>query len=222
MAADAVEYNTPLNHETAALWRTMCSLLHCPSCAATQSNHMSDILMQDTNQSSARCGPRLCYPWLRNLQCSRCYGKWSICIDCANVRKPFVTRHQVRRHNARKHFLIPSTTNKPPSTSKKRPRDEFLITTIDAASENCADAVGGSTSEFIMDESGGYDDETGDQGNSAPEAGVVVHDADAKAATFSFEGDRNTKYLTYNHHGLGVAYLVWQSQFGMDFLMDKL
>jgi hypothetical protein len=33
----------------------------------------------------------------------------------ANVRKPFVTRHQVRRHNARKHFLIPSTTDKPPA-----------------------------------------------------------------------------------------------------------
>ena len=89
MVADSAEYSTPLDHETTASWRTTCSLLHCPSCAAsTQSNQVSEILMQDTNQSSAGCGPLLCYPWLRNLQCSSCYEKWSVCIDCANVRKP--------------------------------------------------------------------------------------------------------------------------------------
>ena len=49
MVADAAEYNTPLDHETAASWRTTCSLLHCPSCAAsTQSNQVSEILMQDS------------------------------------------------------------------------------------------------------------------------------------------------------------------------------
>jgi hypothetical protein len=226
MAANAAEYNTPLDDETAASWRTTWPLLHCPSCAATQSNHKSDVLMQDTNQSSAGCGPLSCYPWLRNLQCSKCYGKWSICIDCASVRKPFVTRHQVRRHNARKHFLIPSTTDKPPSKSNKRPRDEeSLTTTIDApAFENRENAAGGDTTDFIlMDENGGYDDEASDHDNLAlEEAGGVVHEAGLEAVTFPFEGDRNTKYFTNEHRGLGVAYLVSQSQFGMDFLMDKL
>jgi hypothetical protein len=115
MAADAAEYNTPFDHETAALWKTSCSLLYCPSCAAThQSNQvLNEIMMQDTNQSSADCGPRSCFPWLRNLQCSNCSRQWPVCIDCENVRKPFVTRDQVRRHtNARKHFLIPSTTDR--------------------------------------------------------------------------------------------------------------
>jgi hypothetical protein len=182
--------------------------------------------MQDTNQSSAGCGPLSCYPWLRNLQCSKCYGKWSICIDCASVRKPFITRHQVRRHNARKHFLIPSTTDKPPSESNKRPRDEeSLTTTNDApACENRDNAAGGDTTDFIlMDENGGYDDEASDHDNLAlEEAGSVVHEAGLEAVTFPFEGDRNTKYFTNEHRGLGVAYLVSQSQFGMDFLMDKL
>ena len=37
MAPDAAEYNTPLNQESAASsWRTLCSLLHCASCAASQ------------------------------------------------------------------------------------------------------------------------------------------------------------------------------------------
>jgi hypothetical protein len=226
MAADAAEYDIRLDHETAASWRTTCSLLHCPSCAESQStNRKSDILMQDTNQSSAGCGPRSCFPCLRNLQCSNCFGKWSICIDCANVRKPFVTRHQVRRHNARKHFLIPSTTDKPPNESNKRPRDEESMTTpttIDAANENCADAGTVEDTDFVMDESVGYDDETSDHDNLAPKAGVVVHEAAAEAVTFSFAGDRNTNYFTDDHRGLGVAYLVSKPQFGMDFLMDKL
>ena len=194
MAADATEYDTPLDDKTAASWRTTCSLLHCPSCAATQSHQLSDNLTQDTNQSSAGCGPRSCFPWLCNLQCSNCFGKWTICIDCANIRKPFVTKHQVRRHNARKHFLFPSITDPPPpSESNKRPRDEELMTpsTIDAASENCANARADDT-DFIMDESGGYDDVTSDHDNFAPEAGVVVHEAAAEAVAFPFEGDRNT------------------------------
>ena len=223
MAADAAEYNTPLDHETAALWKTSCSLLHCPSCAAThQSHNVSEILMQDTNQSSADCGPRSCYPWLRNLQCSDCFGKWSVCIDCENVRKPFVTRDQVRRHNARKHFLIPSTTDTSPGESNKRRRVEELMTTIDAASDNGANAGGDIDFIMDMDEGGGLDDETSDHDNLAPETGVVVHEAAAEAVTFPFEGDRNTNYFTNDHRGLGVAYLVSKSQFGMDFLMDKL
>ena len=64
-----------------------------------------------------------------------------------------------------------------------------MATTFDAASDNCADNAGGDTTKFIMDESGGFDDETSDHGNSAPEAGVVVHEAGAELVTFPFEGD---------------------------------
>jgi hypothetical protein len=97
------------------------------------------------------------------------------------------------------------------------------MTTIDAASENCANTAGGDTTDFIMDESGaGYDDETSDHDHLVPEAGVVVHETGAEVVTFPFEGVQNTKYFTNDHQGLGVTYLVLQSQFGMDFLMDKL
>jgi hypothetical protein len=95
-------------------------------------------------------------------------------------------------------------------------------TTIDAANENCADAGTVEDTDFVMDESVGYDDETSDHDNLAPKAGVVVHEAAAEAVTFSFAGDRNTNYFTDDHRGLGVAYLVSKPQFGMDFLMDKL
>ena len=94
--------------------------------------------------------------------------------------------------------------------------------TFDAASENCANARAGGDTDFIMDGNSGCDDETSDHDNFAPEAGVVVHEAAADAVTFPFEGDRNTKYFTNDYRGLGVAYLVSRSQFGMAFLMDKL
>ena len=227
MAADVAEYNTPLDQESAASsWRTLCSLLHCASCAATQSSHESVILMQDTNQSNASSGPHSCYPWLRNLQCSNCYERWSICINCTNVRKPFVTREQIRRHNARKHFLIPSTIDEPTNESNKRPRVQAEESTTELTTTTIPDGANAQSgdTDFIMDDESGIDNdnllvpETG-----VPETGVVVREtAAAEVVTFPFDGDRNTKYFTNDHQGLGVAYLVSQSQFGMDFLKDKL
>jgi hypothetical protein len=222
MAADAAEYNTPLNQESAASsWRTLCSLLQCASCAGSQSSQESVILMQDTNQSNASSGPHSCYPWLRNMQCSKCYETWSICTDCPNVRKPFVTREQIRRHNARKHFLIPSTMDELPIESNKRPRvqaeesmTELTTTTIAGG----ANAQSDGDTDFNMDDESGIDDDN----LLVPEAGVVVRESAAEVVTFPFDGDRNTKYFTNDHQGLGVAYLVSQSQFGMDFLKDKL
>jgi hypothetical protein len=92
-----------------------------------------------------------------------------------------------------------------------------LTTTIDAppAYENCDNAAGGDTTDFIMDENGGYDDEASDHDNLAPEeAGDVVHEAGAEAVTFPFEGDRNTKYFTERASGTwsglsGVAITIW-------------
>lgn len=87
MAANAAEYNTPLDDETAASWRTTWPLLHCPSCAATQSNHKSDVLMQDTNQSSAGCGPLSCYlcGWEQeNL--SALFRRQQLCKSCQQFK----------------------------------------------------------------------------------------------------------------------------------------
>ena len=229
------EYNTMLNRETvASSWRTLCSLLHCPkSCGLTQqSGRESVILMQDPNRSGASCGPRSCLPWLRNLQCSNCYERWSICIQCDNVRKPFQTRDQIRRHNARKHFKIPSTsTNKlSPNESNKRPRgvneDDNELMNESTRRRTIPDGANGQvgdtdTTDFVMNEDIHDDDNLMFPRDG--EAGVVRDAAVAEAVvTFPFDGDRNTKYFTNDHQGLGVAYLVSQSQFGMDFLSDKL
>jgi hypothetical protein len=53
-------------------------------------------------------------------------------------------------------------------------------------------------------------------------AEFIQREAGAEAVAFPFEGSHNTKYFTHNHWQLGVAYLVSQSQFRMDFLINKL
>ena len=81
-----------------------------------------------------------------------------------------------------------------------------------------ANAQNGDT-DFIMDDESGIDNDN----LLVPEAGVVVRETvAAEVVTFPFDGDRNTKYFSNDHQGLGVAYLVLQSQFGMNFLKDKL
>ena len=226
--AMAEEYNTIVNRETvASSWLTMLSLLQCPASCGQE----SAILMQDTDRIGASCGPRSCFPWLRNLQCSNCCERWSVCIECEGVRKPINTREQVRRHNARKHFKIPSATTDElsPNESNKRPRgvneDDNELMNESTRRRTIPDGgangqVGDTdTTDFVVNEDILDDDNLLFRDG---EAGVVRDAAVAEAVTFPFDGDRNTKYFTNDHQGLGVAYLVSQSQFGMDFLSDKL
>jgi hypothetical protein len=115
----------PVNHETTASWQTSCALLQCHTCAILNANAQVNLLVQDERQHPAAGGRQKCYPpwWLRTLKCSVCYETWSICIECANVRKTFTTPQQVRRHNTRKHFLISDAGQEDQSgNSNKRQR----------------------------------------------------------------------------------------------------
>ena len=90
----------PTNQATTASWQTSCALLHCHTCANPSSDMHDSVLVGTTGLHAVSPG----YSWIRNLKCGICGEKWSICIDCSNVRKAFTSPQQVRRHYNRKHF----------------------------------------------------------------------------------------------------------------------
>ena len=210
----------PTNQATTASWQTSCALLHCHTCANPSSDMHDSVLVGTTGLHAVSPG----YSWIRNLKCGICGEKWSICIDCSNVRKAFTSPQQVRRHYNRKHFLPLSS----PDTNERNSRQR-----VEGAFSTPEDVRGGNGASRADEDDASLMLEASDNDVEDLVAATVHNDSDSGAhggddrnhisdVTFPFVGDRNIQYFTHNHQGRGVAYLVSRSQFGMDFLMDRL
>ena len=62
-------------------WKMSWKLLHCPKC---NSRKICEI-------KEAAAAPMIFW-WVKHMYCTNCFSCWSICIQCSNVRNPFILR----------------------------------------------------------------------------------------------------------------------------------
>ena len=139
--------------------------------------------------------------WIKTLRCARCSGEWGVCTECSNQRQPFLTAKHIRRHHKSNHNASTAEIREVSQIANRSMTEE--VDDIDATA-----FAQDTEAETVM---------------TAAREDVTVTVSTEKI-TFPYSTSQSSKFFEMENtkDGLGSAFLVAKSQFGMELVADRL